>query len=170
MSETDAWRELCTEAGGLALEITAHPATPDPAVGKAIASAIFAANEVVGPVRGVVTVLVDDDARLRELNKRWRGIDKPTNVLSFGAPDQEDSSDASLGDIAISYETAAHEASAEHKSLLDHIAHLATHGFLHLLGYDHESDADADAMERLERTILARVGVPDPYVARSTER
>jgi probable rRNA maturation factor len=169
VSETDAWRELCTEVDGLALEITAHPATPDPAIEKAIASAIFAANEVVGPVRGIVTVLVDDDVRLRGLNKRWRGIDKPTNVLSFGAPDQEGGAAAHLGDIAISYETAAQEARAGQKPLPDHIAHLAAHGFLHLLGYDHESDAEAEAMERLERTILARVGVPDPYVARGTE-
>jgi probable rRNA maturation factor len=74
-----------------------------------------------------------------------------------------------LGDIAISYETAAREAVAEDKSFADHMAHLSVHGFLHLLGYDHESDDDAEEMEGLERDILARIGVADPYVAHEAE-
>jgi probable rRNA maturation factor len=74
-----------------------------------------------------------------------------------------------IGDIAISYETAVAEATAEGKPFAHHVKHLAVHGFLHVLGYDHESDEDADAMERLERTILARLGVPDPYLARDAE-
>jgi probable rRNA maturation factor len=71
----------------------------------------------------------------------------------------------SLGDIAIAYETTAREAAEEHKPFADHLAHLAVHGLLHLLGYDHETDADAEKMEALERVILARLGISDPYVA-----
>jgi probable rRNA maturation factor len=73
-----------------------------------------------------------------------------------------------LGDIVIAHETTAREANAEGKPFADHLGHLAVHGFLHLLGYDHESDADAEVMERLEREILAQLGVPDPYANRDT--
>jgi probable rRNA maturation factor len=102
---------------------------------------------------------------VRRLNAQWRGIDKPTNVLSFppapgGAGDVK-----SLGDIAIAYETTASEARAEDKPFADHLAHLCVHGFLHLMGYDHELEAHAETMESLERVILARLGVPDPYLA-----
>ncbi len=114
-------------------------------------------------------MVVDDDARIRELNRLWRGFDKPTNVLSFPSPDTQPGPARTLGDIAISYETAAREAAAEDKSFGDHIAHLSVHGFLHLLGYDHESDDDAEEMEGLERAILARIGISDPYVVRETE-
>jgi probable rRNA maturation factor len=112
---------------------------------------------------------VDDDARVQALNKLWRGLDKPTNVLSFPAPDSPSGPARMLGDIAISYQTAAREAAAEGKTLADHIAHLSVHGFLHLLGYDHESDEDAEEMEGLERVILARIGISDPYVAHEAE-
>jgi probable rRNA maturation factor len=166
VNDGDTQDEFCVEANGLAVEVRAQPAMLGRDLQRVIASAIFAANEAVGPVRGTVTVLVDDDRFLQTLNKQWRGIDKPTNVLSFGYPDDQRGEDRYLGDIAISHETAAREAEAERKPLPDHLAHLSVHGFLHLLGYDHESDDDADTMERLERTILARVGVPDPYVAR----
>ncbi|MGH6771670.1 MAG: rRNA maturation RNase YbeY [Xanthobacteraceae bacterium] len=135
----------------------------------AISSSILKANEIAGPVRGVVTVLVDDDARVRELNKLWRDIDKPTNVLSFPYPEGPPGPDRCIGDIAISYETAAREAAADGLPLAHHLAHLSVHGFLHLLGYDHESDREADAMERLERDILAHVDVPDPYTAREAK-
>lgn len=114
----------------------------------------------------VVSVLLTDDAAVRRLNAQWRNIDKPTNVLSFPpAPNARvaDGEPASLGDIAIAYETTAREAQEEHKPFADHVAHLAVHGFLHLLGYDHESDGEAEAMEQLERVILGRLGVPDPY-------
>jgi probable rRNA maturation factor len=106
-----------------------------------------------------LAILLCDDAAMCELNGRWRGRPEPTNVLSFpAAPGSE-----TLGDIAIAYETTAREAEAESKSFADHLAHLAVHGFLHLLGYDHQSDAEAAAMERLEVAILARLNVPDPY-------
>jgi probable rRNA maturation factor len=106
-----------------------------------------------------LAVMLCDDAAMRELNGRWRGHPETTNVLSFPAADRSET----LGDIAIAYETTAREAEAEGKPFADHLAHLAVHGFLHLLGYDHQSDAEAAAMERLEATILARVGVPNPY-------
>ncbi len=168
MSDSGPCSEYSKEAGGLKLEICAPPNILADAE-KMITSAIFAANAVAGPVRGTVAVLVDGDDRLQALNRQWRGIDKPTNVLSFAAPDAPGGDGRHIGDIAISYETAAREAQAERKPLPDHLAHLSAHGFLHLLGYDHESDGDAETMERLERTILARVGVPDPYVARPAE-
>ena len=113
----------------------------------------------------MLAVLLTDDAAIRRLNAQWRNIDKPTNVLSFPpAPSAVPDAVQSLGDIAIAYETAAREARTDDKPFDHHLAHLAVHGFLHLLGYDHESDADAQSMEQLERVILARLGVPDPYL------
>src|SRR5262249_36261916 len=115
-------------------------------------------TEAIAPPRPLAVMLCDD-AAMRELNGRWRGRPEPTNVLSFPATARTET----LGDIAIAYETTAREAQAEGKPFADHLAHLAVHGFLHLLGYDHESDAEAGAMERLEAAILARLGVNDPY-------
>jgi probable rRNA maturation factor len=115
-----------------------------------------------------LAIMLTDDAGIRTLNKNWRGIDKPTNVLSFpalqpeGARDDDDAP-RMLGDIAIAYETARNEAEAEHKLFDHHLSHLAVHGFLHLVGYDHESDHDAEIMEGLERDILAQLGISDPY-------
>ena len=162
---------VCMEVDGLTLEIGVAPgaASVDAKLPAVIASAIAAANQAAGPAQGALTVVVDDDARIRELNRLWRGFDKPTNVLSFPSPDTQPGPARTLGDIAISYETAAREAAAEDKSFGDHIAHLSVHGFLHLLGYDHESDDDAEEMEGLERAILARIGISDPYVVRETE-
>jgi probable rRNA maturation factor len=112
-----------------------------------------------------LAVLLTDDAAIRRLNDQWRGLDQPTNVLSFpAAPQLATVQGTPLGDIAIAYETTAREAQHEGKPFADHLAHLAVHGFLHLLGYDHESDAQAETMEELERVILERLGVPDPYL------
>jgi probable rRNA maturation factor len=117
-----------------------------------------------------VTVLLTDDAAIRRLNASWRGIDKPTNVLSFpAAPQFEGGDTTSLGDIAIAYETMAREAQDEGKPFGHHLSHLAVHGFLHLIGYDHESDEQAVTMENLERDILQRIGVPDPYLTHEVE-
>lgn len=162
---------VCVEADGLTLEIGIVPGASalDARLASVIASSIAAANQATGSAQGAVTVMVDDDTRIQELNKLWRGLDKPTNVLSFPSPDSQPGPARTIGDIAISYETAAREAAAEAKSLADHVAHLSVHGFLHLLGYDHESDADAEEMEGLERVILARIGVSDPYVAHEAE-
>lgn len=115
-----------------------------------------------------LAVMLTDDAGIRTLNANWRGIDKPTNVLSFPAlqptgPVADDDAPRMLGDIAIAYETVRREADDEGKSFEHHLSHLAVHGFLHLVGYDHEKDADAEAMESVEREILAQLGIPDPY-------
>ena len=131
---------------------------------EATVRAAIAAAAARAPSGGEVGVLLADDAAVQALNRDWRKIDKPTNVLSFpsdapkiaGAP-------ALLGDIAIAYETLAREAAAEKKPFLHHLAHLAVHGYLHLLGYDHQTDSEAEAMEALEREILAAMRIPDPY-------
>jgi probable rRNA maturation factor len=115
--------------------------------------------------------MLTDDAGIRTLNSNWRGIDKPTNVLSFpalqptGAGGPDDAPNM-LGDIAIAFETTRKEADDEQKPFDHHLSHLAVHGFLHLIGYDHEKDDEAEAMEALETEILAQLGIPDPYADR----
>jgi probable rRNA maturation factor len=111
-----------------------------------------------------VSVLLTDDAHMREINREWRSQDKPTNVLSFPAvPVARLASAPFLGDIAVAIETVQREAGEEGKRLGDHLAHLCVHGFLHLVGYDHETDAEAEAMEGREVAILAGLGIADPY-------
>lgn len=116
-----------------------------------------------------LAIMLTDDAGIRTLNQNWRGIDKPTNVLSFpalqppaGAVELDDMP-RMLGDIAIAYETTRREADEEEKPFANHLSHLAVHGFLHLIGYDHEKDDEAEAMEAMERKILATLGISDPY-------
>ena len=118
-----------------------------------------------------IAIVLTDDQSIRALNRQWRDHDNATNVLSFpaGGQDRADGAPILLGDIVIAYETTANEAEAEGKSFLHHLSHLAVHGFLHLVGYDHESHDDAETMEGLERRILARLGVPDPYAAREAK-
>jgi probable rRNA maturation factor len=107
-----------------------------------------------------------DDEHVRALNARWRGLDQPTNVLSFPAAAPAEIAKARLiGDVVLAFETLAREAADEGKPLADHYRHLVAHGFLHLIGFDHDSDADAMRMEALETRILARLGVADPYRA-----
>jgi probable rRNA maturation factor len=113
-----------------------------------------------------LSVLLTDDAEIRALNAQWRQQDKPTNVLSFPAPSSGNMQPRLLGDIVIAYETTAREAETEHKPFEHHLSHLTVHGFLHLLGYDHELDDEAETMERLEREILARLDIADPYATR----
>jgi probable rRNA maturation factor len=124
-----------------------------------------AAAHIAAPPREVAVLLTDDES-IRALNRDWRKIDKPTNVLSFPAAQTAQLDVPHLGDIVVAYETLARECADENKEFTHHLAHLSVHGFLHLMGYDHETDSGADAMERLESAILARLGVPDPYVAR----
>jgi len=112
---------------------------------------------------GELAVVLADDSAIRKLNRDWRGKDAATNVLSFPLPAA--GAAGLLGDIVIAYETTAREAQAEGRPLRNHLAHLAVHGFLHLVGYDHETDREADAMESLETVILSRLGVPNPYGA-----
>lgn len=107
-----------------------------------------------------VTVLLTGDAAVAELNDRFRDKQGPTNVLSFPAPE---SAQPHLGDLALAYGVCAAEAAAQGKSLSNHLSHLVAHGVLHLLGWDHQTDDEAEAMERLEREILAGLDIPDPY-------
>lgn len=121
-----------------------------------------AAAAALGPAAGDVVVLLTDDAAVAEINGRFRDKDRPTNVLSFPAPD---SARPHLGDLILAYGVCAAEAGVQDKSLADHLTHLVVHGVLHLLGRDHEHDAEAEAMEAEERAILAALGVADPYAA-----
>jgi len=135
-------------------------------VHRAIATAAEFVTADVGETE--LAVMLTDDAGIRALNRNWRGIDKPTNVLSFQAlqpsgPRDPEDPPRMLGDIAIACETTRREADEEQKPFGHHLSHLAVHGFLHLIGYDHEKDEDAETMEELEREILSQLGIPDPY-------
>ncbi|MBO22783.1 MAG: rRNA maturation RNase YbeY [Rhodospirillaceae bacterium] len=106
-----------------------------------------------------------NDAEMRTLNRAWRGRDAATNVLAFvmneaPGPGHDD---PMLGDVLVAYETCAAEAQEQGKPLSDHLSHLVVHGTLHLLGFDHENDDDAEAMEELERAVLNGLGITDPY-------
>ena len=107
-----------------------------------------------------LAIQLTDDTTQQALNARFRGKDAPTNVLSFPAPAN---SAGELGDIALALGVCAREAAEQGKPLAHHLQHLTAHGVLHLLGYDHDSDAEAEVMEAKERDILAGLGVPDPY-------
>jgi probable rRNA maturation factor len=108
-------------------------------------------------VRGA-TILLTSDKRLRELNRQFRGKDKPTNVLSFTSDDP-----AYWGDVAIAHGVVRREAREQRKTVPAHAAHLAAHGILHLKGYDHAKESDRASMERIEILILSTLGLPDPY-------
>lgn len=103
-----------------------------------------------------------DDATIRALNAQWRGMDKPTNVLSFPTPGPLVKK-ILLGDIVIAHETVAREAGEQDRSLQDHVSHMVVHGFLHLIGYDHETSAEAEIMEAVERRVALALGLSDPY-------
>lgn len=144
------------------------------AVCRRAATATLATAGLKSPAE--VCLLLTSDGAVRKLNAVYRGKDKPTNVLSF--PSESDSGrettprggSRTLGDIAIAYGVTAREAKAESKTLTAHLSHLVIHGILHLLGYDHERDDDALIMERLERKILARLGISDPYAPPGVHR
>jgi probable rRNA maturation factor len=141
----------------------------EPAAEAAVRQAISQAAAVVGRTgpAAEVAVLLCDDATIAALNAQWRGREEPTNVLSFPAPAASDPSVSEagvhLGDIAIAYEAVAGEAREQGRTVSQHLAHLAVHGFLHLLGYDHQTDNEAEHMEGLEREILTGLGISDPY-------
>jgi len=120
----------------------------------------WAATAALGAIDGDVVVLLTDDAAVQELNARFRDKDRPTNVLSFPAAE---SAAPHLGDLVLAFGVCAAEARAQGKALADHLSHLTVHGVLHLLGRDHEAEAEAEAMEAEERAILASLGVADPY-------
>ena len=118
-----------------------------------------------------LSLCLTDDADVRKLNARWRGHDQATNVLSFpGGSTEAAARTPILGDIALAYETLFREAQETGVLLADHYRHLVAHGFLHLIGYDHVTEEEAERMENLERRILARLGIADPYADRTVER
>lgn len=141
--EEDAWTSALPEAEALV---------------RVAAEAALARGEVAGGV----TLLLTDDESVRELNSQFRGKDSATNVLSFPAPANPEDH---LGDVALAYGVCAREAAEQGKPLSHHLQHLTIHGVLHLLGYDHISDDEAEVMEGLERSVLAGLDIPDPYAA-----
>lgn len=145
--------EVATRAARTALDVVRERTGPSPRL---------------APREAELNLVLADDVQLRALNRQYRGLDKPTNVLSFGdlddfEPAAGDSMPHLLGDVVLARETIAAEAQAQGKSLADHLSHLVVHGVLHLLGYDHRESAQAAVMERLEARILGRIGIADPY-------
>lgn len=118
---------------------------------------VFAAHEGIEEDRAIALVLSDDE-QVQELNRDYRGKDKPTNVLSFPSDEPDE-----WGDIILSYQTIAREAAAQGKSFQDHTTHLLLHGVLHLLGYDHENPEEAEEMESLETALLSQLAIANPY-------
>lgn len=141
--DDERWREAC------GLESRA---------GEAVCAALA---RISGARPGEVVVMLTGDETVQALNKRFRGKDKPTNVLSFPAPESE----GYPGDVALAYETCAREAGAAGLSLADHAVHLVLHGVLHLNGFDHQEEGEAAEMEALESAILTVLGMKDPYLA-----
>jgi probable rRNA maturation factor len=111
-----------------------------------------------------LAVILSDDERVKMLNGLWRGKDQATNVLSFPAAEGDAIATAELlGDVVVAYETVAREAESEGKSFQAHFTHLVVHGTLHLMGFDHEDEDEAEEMEAAERAVLSGLGVADPY-------
>jgi probable rRNA maturation factor len=153
MVEAAGWRDLIRDAVDI-VSVAARAALRDVPVGD--------------PGNAIeLSILLTDNAAIAELNERWRGRSGPTNVLSFPAETDVRASDAPvlLGDVAIALETLDIEAQDAGISPEDHLRHLVVHGVLHLCGYDHENDIDADRMESCEIVVLEALGVPDPYAA-----
>jgi len=149
--EETGWAECLDDPEGLCRRVLDHAARKIPETGDGSAE---------------LSILLTGDERVRKLNAEFRGKDTPTNVLSFPTGDENFMPPAGpvyLGDIAIALETVQREADAAGKPIGHHLAHLAVHGFLHLLGYDHLEDGEAQEMENLERQILAGLDIPDPY-------
>jgi probable rRNA maturation factor len=142
----DAWSDEVRDA---ALEQAAHAA--------------LSAAPSLPPGTYQLTLLLTDDAEMRNLNRTWRGKDAPTNVLSF--PSGEIGATGFLGDLALAAETTCRESREQDIALQDHVSHLVVHGVFHLLGFDHDDDEAAERMETLERAALASLGITDPYAA-----
>jgi probable rRNA maturation factor len=143
--EDEAWTSAAPDAEAL--------------VWRAAQAVLDAHEDIEG--QGIVILLTDDDS-VQALNRDFRQKDYATNVLSFPSPPNPE---GQIGDIALAYGVCAREAAEQGKSLDHHLQHLVAHGVLHLLGYDHQGDDEAEAMEALEREILAGLDVPDPYAS-----
>jgi len=142
-----------------------------PLAAQTVRDAIAAAAATLSTADNEVCILLTDDKAIRLLNREWRGIDKPTNVLSFPAATTKASVRMPLfGDIVMAYETLKRECDDEDRIFLHHLAHLTVHGFLHLIGYDHQVEAQAEEMEGLESKIMTRMQMPDPHLARDLNR
>ncbi len=152
-------------AGALpAIEVVRHgeawaaTAIEDAQIERAARAALsLAAPRVPGECE--ITILLTDDKEMQDLNRVWRGKDAPTNVLSFPSGN----AGGFLGDIVLAHETVAQEANESGIALEDHVVHLVVHGVLHLVGFDHMNDDEAERMEALEREALAGLGIADPY-------
>jgi probable rRNA maturation factor len=150
------WREACPSAARLVRE----------AARRALRRGATR-SELALPARIELGISLADDACQQRLNRDYRGLDRPTNVLAFPAwaPGEGHPADAPLllGDVVLAFETVTREARQQQKPLADHLRHLTVHGVLHLLGYDHRTAGEAATMESLESSILSGLGVPDPY-------
>ncbi|SOD99199.1 rRNA maturation RNase YbeY [Caenispirillum bisanense] len=158
--EAPRWAELLPDAEALVVR-AAHAA---------YAAGAPDAFEPEPPDLTELTVVLHDDSAVRALNKQYRRKDQPTNVLSFAAlegdmPPLPEDEPVPLGDVVLALETCEREAQAAGIPFEHHVFHLVVHGVLHLLGYDHEDDGDADEMEAMETAVLAAAGIPDPYAA-----
>lgn len=142
------------------IEVEVEAADWSAALPEVEAVVVRAVTAALGTVEGDVVVLLTDDETVRQINARFRDRDRPTNVLSFPAAE---SAFPHLGDLTLAFGVCAEEARVQNKTLADHLSHLTVHGVLHLLGRDHEIDAEAEEMEAEERSILASLGVADPY-------
>jgi probable rRNA maturation factor len=130
--------------------------------------ALQQASAAAAVTDGEISVVLCDDHAMRVLNRDWRGKDAPTNVLAFPADTGKPAAGRTrlLGDIVIAYETLEREVRAQGNPFTEHLAHLAVHGFLHLVGHDHRTPAQAEQMERFEAAILAQLDIPNPYLGR----
>lgn len=138
-----------------------------------LAGAVHAAAEaaLAGPDGAAETeyelsIVLADDAFVQQLNRQYRNIDQPTNVLSFSADEEDEPGIRLLGDVVLAYDTVLQEAQEMGKPVLHHLSHLVVHGILHLLGFDHAAEPEAQQMEAREIAILARLGIADPYQER----
>lgn len=146
---TDAWRD----------------AVDDPAAVCEAAAASAYGSVDDAPAPAVLSILLSDDDEIAELNRVFRDKSGATNVLSFPAGDAYPDGTVMLGDIAVAFETVRDEAARDGRAVGDHLAHMVVHGVLHLLGLDHQTDAEAEAMETLETAVLKTLGIADPYAA-----
>jgi probable rRNA maturation factor len=156
------WKHACPDADRIARD----------AVRVALATGVTTTG-LASPAPVELCIVLTDDTEQRRLNSLFRGHNTPTNVLAFPAwePGMRSPPGAPLllGDIVLAFETVAREAAEQSKPFADHLRHLIVHGVLHLLGYDHQRASAASMMESLERVILAKLGVPDPYHDQATQ-